>query len=228
VPQKGVGVQVPPPTLVPGTAPGLALYCRAQTVDTADVAKARNERTTDQLLDELGPIGVPTDGTDGDIVGTATRAPELAGTLRPELLDLQRQPSRFRWSVATLDSDSRIVLTDAVTLCGWVPHLRLRLWLTDTGIVLPASERYLEQLSNTISYVPLLSWRSVTLDARSRLTLPPDARCHLGVTPAQSVVVGTLVDHGGMVYLPAPSLLDFPLGEERLGMPPTIVSRVAR
>jgi hypothetical protein len=86
----------------------------------------------------------------------------------------------------------------------------------------------MEELSNEISYVPLWSWRAVTLDARSRLKLPADARCHLGVTPTQSVVAGTWADHGGMVYLPAPSLLDFPLGDERIGMPPTIVTRVER
>jgi hypothetical protein len=228
VPQKGVGVQVPPPTHVPGSDPEEPLYYRAQTVDTGCVGKPRQDRTTEQLLDELGPIGAPTADTDGDVPGPAMRAPELAGTLGPEYLNLQRQRSRFVWSTSRLDNDSRIVLTDAVTLCGWAPHLQLRLWVTDTGIVLAASERYMEQLSNKISYVPLWSWRAVTLDARSRLTLPADARCHLGVTPTQSVVAGTLADHGGMVYLPAPSLLDFPLGDERIGMQPTIVTRVER
>lgn len=85
---------VPPPTRLTGLGPEHLFYYRSQTVDTDGVAKARQERTPEQLLVELGPIGVPADGIDGDGLGTAMRAPDLAGTLRPELLDLQRQRSR--------------------------------------------------------------------------------------------------------------------------------------
>jgi hypothetical protein len=119
------------------------------------------------------------------------------------------------------------VLSDAATFCGWAPHQQLALWLAESGIILAASSREMELLADRLSYLRLLAWRMINLDARSRLTLPSDARGHLGVTPSQSVVVGTLADHGGIVYLPAPSIIDFPMGDERLGMAPTLVTREA-
>jgi hypothetical protein len=206
---------------------------RAQTGDTRGVAKPREERSAADLLAALPPLTIPDgDEQDGEAVTTrdVRQVPaDLPGSLRKEVLDLHREPSRFVWSVATLDSDARIVLADAGSLCGWAPHRRLVVGVTDSGIILTTSTSYLDRLSSNVGYLRIAPWETLPLDARVRLTLPPELRRHLGVAPSQPVIVGTLADdRGGMVWLPAPSIIDFPSGDERLGMSPTAVTKVVR
>jgi hypothetical protein len=57
-------------------------------VDTGAVAKARQERTPDQLLADLGPLVAPPVSTDDDTTYYGMVRPTLAGSLRPHLLDL--------------------------------------------------------------------------------------------------------------------------------------------